>query len=313
MTYVLGAPFFTVDAPGDMMGRGYGAEEVRRRLVEVLGSSESGMSGTELASRMSISRITLAKYMVFFEQRGLVKSRPAGNVTIWYMGREAGIYTFPDDYFRTESAYLDAVVSGNAEAVFSLVQNCIHSGARPARLVTEAVLPALDSLDRLYDEGRLGGLERALMKDIVSRSLHYMIWPPARPVPTKNCILLAAEPRDMMACRAAAAALRSEGWQTHIPGDISESADVFFDLDMRKLLGRIWKGSPGVMVVGVLGGDEEVLRFLAGSVDAVRKGGPGNIRLAFCSRTGGKRLGADMASESLEDILQWCETIHKNL
>ena len=295
------------------MGRGYGAEEVRRRLVKVLESSESGMSGTELASRMNLSRITLAKYLASFEQRGLVKSHPAGNVTIWYMGRDAGVYTFPDDYFRIESVYLDAVVSGNAEDTFSLMQNCIHSGARPARLVVEAVLPALDSLDRLYDEGRLGGLERALMKDIVSRSLHYMIWPPSRPVPTKNCILLAAEPSDLMACRAAAAALRSEGWRVHIPGDIAASVDVFFDLDLRKLLGRIWKGSPGVMVLGVFGGDEEVLRFLAESVDTVRKGGPGDIRLAFCSRTGGKRLGADMASESLEDVLQWCETVHKSL
>ena len=295
------------------MGYGYGAEEVRRRLVDVLGPSESGMSGTELASKMKISRITLAKYMASFEQRGLVKSRPAGNVTIWYMGRDAGVYTFPDDYFRIGTAYLDAVVSGNDENVFSLVQNCINSGARPARLVTEAVLPALASLDRMYDEGRLGGLERALMKDAVLRSLHYMVWPPRRSVSTKNCILLAAEPQEVMACRAAAAALRSEGWRAHAPGDISELVDVFFDLDLRKLLGRIWKGSPGLMVVCMFGGDEEALRFMAGAVDSIRKGGPGNIRLAFCSNTGGRRLGADMASESMGDVLQWCETVHKNL
>ena len=295
------------------MGYGYGEEAVRRRLVAALGASESGMSGTELASEMGMSRITLAKYLMSFEQRGLVKSRPAGNVTIWYMGRGAGVYTFPDDYFRIESAYLDMVVSGDAEDVFSLVQNCIHSGARPARLVTEAVLPALDSLDRMYDEGRLGGLERALLRDTISRSLHYMNRPAMHPAPTKNCILLAAEPRDMMTCRAAAAALRSEGWRAHLPGDISASVDVFFDLDLRKLLGRVWKGTPGVMVITVFGGDEEALRFLAGSVDAVRKGTPDNIRLAFCSRTGGKRLGADVASENLVDILQWCETVHKSL
>lgn len=294
------------------MGYGYGEEVVRRRLVDVLGASESGMSGTELASEMGMSRITLAKYLMAFEQRGLVKSRPAGNVTIWYMGRGAGIYTFPDDYFRIESAYLDMVVSGDAEDVFALVQNCIHSGARPARLVTEAVLPALDSLDRMYDEGRLGGLERALLRDTISRSLHYMNRPATHPTPTKNCILLAAEPREVMICRAAAAALRSEGWRVHLPGDISASVDVFFDLDLRKLLGRVWKGTPGVMVLAVFGGDGEALRFLAGSVDAVRKGAPGNIRLAFCSRTGGKRLGADVASESLADILQWCDTVHKS-
>lgn len=294
------------------MGYGYGEEEVRRRLVEALSGSEVGMSGTELASKMGVSRITLAKYLASFQQRGLVRGKPVGNVTIWRMGRGAGVYTFPDDYFRIESAYLDMVVSGDAEDVFSLVQNCIHSGARPAKLVTETVLPALASLDRMYDEGRLGGLERALLRNTVSRSLHRMRDPSARAVPTKNCVLLAAEPGEVMQCRAAAAALRSEGWRAHVPGDISLSVDVFFDLDLRKLLGRVWKGSPGVMVLIIFGGGAEALRFLASSADAVRKSTSGNIRLAFCSDTGGKLLGADVASESMADILQWCETVHKS-
>lgn len=295
------------------MGYGYGEEEVRRRLVDALGGSEIGMSGTELAIKMNMSRITLAKYLATFQQRGLVWGKPVGNVTIWRMGPGAGIYTFPDDYFRVGSAYLDVVISGDAEEVFSLVQNCINLGARPTRLVVEMVLPALESLDRMYAEGRLGGLERALLMDTVVMSLHYMRDPSTRAISTKNCILLAAEPQEVMRCRAAAAALISEEWRVHVPGDISTSVDVFFDLDLRKLLSRVWKGYPGVMVLVIFGGGTEALRFLASSTDEVRKSVPGNIKLAFCCDTDGKMMGADIASDNMVDILQWCETIHKNI
>lgn len=295
------------------MGYGYGEEVVRRRIIEVLGSSESGMSGTDLASQIGISRITLTKYLKVFEQRGLVKSRPSGNITIWYMSRGAGAYTFPEDYHKIESAYQKIVISGDAEETFSLVQNCINSGARPAKVITEAVLPALDTINHMYEEGRLGGLERALLKDTITRSLHYISMSAKLITPTKNCILLAVESEEMLRCRAMAAALQSDGWRVHLPGDISASVDVFFDLDLSKLLGRVWKGMPGVMIHVVFGGDVEALRFLAGSINSMRKNSPGDIRLAFCSKTDGKRLGADMASESLTDVLQWCETVHKSL
>ncbi len=294
------------------MGRGYGEEEIRRRLVDILADSDSGMSGTELASRMGVSRITVTKYLESFAQRGVVQKRPSGNITIWYLERGAGNYSFPQDYFKIGPRYLDLVTAADENGVFSLAQNCIHAGARPYRLVSEVVLPAIESVDNMYREGKIGGMELRLFGDIMSRSLHLMNWPLVRTAPTKNCILMAAEPSAVLRCEAASAALYSEGWRVHCLGDLSGSADVFFDLDLQKLLGRVWRGTPGVMVLAAFGGAEEALRFIAGAVRAVRKNSSGEIRLAFCGETGGKRLGSNMASASVTDVLQWCGTVHDN-
>ena len=293
------------------MGRGYGEEEIRRRLLEVLSNSDSGMSGTELASRMGISRITMTKYLTSFAQRGVVQRRPAGNITIWYLERGAGNYSFPQDYFRVGPHYLDLITAADANGVYSLVQSCVHSGARPRRLVPEVVLPAIESVGRMYDAGKIGGLELRLLRGIISESVRMMNWPLVRTTPTKNCILLAAEPEAVMLCDAASAALYSEGWNVHNLGDLSGSVDVFFDLDLQKLLGRVWRGTPGVMILLAFGGSEEALVFLADAAGSVREKSSGQIRLAFCGETGGKRLGSDMASAQMDDVLQWCETAHK--
>lgn len=293
------------------MGREYGTEEVLRRLIGVLGKSRAGMSGVELASAMGMSRITMSRYLASFEQQGMVHGKRMGNVTVWSVKEGVDGYSFPQDYFRVAAAYMDALTTGNAEKAVSLLESCVYFGARPARLVLECVLPAFGSVTTMRREQRIGALESVLFQDILHRSLH-ALGRSSRTIPTKNCILMVADPLHELQCRAVDASLRSESWNVHNLGYMSDAVDVFFDLELQKMLGRVWRGMPGIMVIIVFGGDADALRFLSNSTDTVRKKIPKNIHLAFCVETDGRLQGSDMASPDISKVMQWCETIHQN-
>lgn len=294
------------------MGRGYDTDEVRHKLIRVLGKSQSGMSGVELASKMGMSRITLSRYLTSFEQHGVVYGKKMGNVTVWHIKKGFDDYSFPQDYFRVTSTYLDTVVSGDAQGAVALLENCVYSGAKPVRLILDTVLPAYESIGRMYETQKIGSLERMSLQDTLDRSM-YTLGRASNVSATKNCILMSTESNADIFCRAAAASLRSENWHVHNLGDIAGSVDVFFDLELQKLLGRVWRGTSGIMILVAFGGNLDALRFLASAVNTIRKKIPKNIQLAFCGETGGKLLGSDMATQNVSELIQWCDTVHQNV
>ncbi len=294
------------------MGRGYDTDEVRRRLIRILSESEAGMSGVELASKMGMSRITLSRYLTSFEQYGVVYGKRMGNVTVWNMKRGFDDYLFPQDYFKVESAYLDMITAGRAEDAIRLLENCVYSGATPTRLILETIMPAFESINHMYETQKIGGLELMLLQDTLKRSLH-TLGDSSDVDKTKNCILMNTEPTDDILSQSVAASLRSDAWNVNNMGDVSGVMDVFFDLELQKLLGRVWRGTPGVMILIVFGGNLGAFRFISSAVSTIHKKTPKNIRLAFCGDTGKKLLGSEMATTDVSKLIQWCNTIHQNI
>ena len=298
-----------------VMGRSYSAEMIRQKLISVLGGSEAGMmTGVAIARQMGISRTTLAKYLdVFAAEGGFLRQRSIGNATLWSLepGQEA--YDFPDDYFRVASMYLERLTKGTEDQALALVRNCLHSGADAGRLVVEAVLPAIAAVRALYDDGKIGAAEQSLLRTAISRSLQAMdSQRQPDPDPKKNVIVIAADRQSVPDSEAASAVYRSEGWTVHHLGDMSHSINVLFDLDLQKLLGRVWRRRPGIMVVAVFSDTGEGLRFFADATNTIRTRSAKRIRLALCGRApsgDGAKIRSDLLSGRVEDILQWSRTV----
>ncbi len=125
------------------MAKGYLVGEIREKLISVLKDSESGMSGIEISKKINVSRITMTKYLKVFAAEGLLRQKNIGNVTLWFLepGQEA--FSFPDDYFIITSRYLELLVKGNDEEIYSLIRNCLNSGALVNRMIVEVIYPQL--------------------------------------------------------------------------------------------------------------------------------------------------------------------------
>ncbi len=168
------------------MGRGYSSEEIREKLISVLEDSETGMSGVEISEKVGVNRITMTKYLQVFAADGLLRQKNIGNVILWFLEPGQESFNFPDDYFKITSKYIENLVKGTEDQVYSLIRNCIHSGASITSLILEVILPAIDSVNELYDDGKIGTSELNLLRTTISKSLQIFNQLSVVPDPKKN-------------------------------------------------------------------------------------------------------------------------------
>lgn len=296
------------------MGRGYSTEEIRERLISTLKDSDSGMSGVEISDKVGVNRITMTKYLKVFAAEGLLRQKNIGNVTLWFLEPGQESYNFPDDYFKIAPLYLDYLVKGTENQVYSLIQNSLHSGATVNRLILEVILPAIDAVKNLYDEGKIGTAEQNLLRNTISKSLQIFNQIPVVSDSKKNVVVIAADAQSSLISEAASADYHSDGWKVSHLGDMSSAINVLFDLDFQKLVGKIWKQKPGILVIVVFSQTEEGLNFFADAINPLREKSGKKMKLALCGKTAKKtKIDSDLLSEKFEDILQWSHTASENL
>ncbi|MCH8086107.1 MAG: ArsR family transcriptional regulator [Nitrosopumilus sp.] len=296
------------------MGRGYSTEEIRKKLILTLADSKTGMSGVEISEKMDVNRITMSKYLKVFAVEGLLRQKNIGNVTLWFLEPGQEFYNFPDDYFKITPKYLDYLVKGSEDQVYSLIRNCLHSGATVNRLILEAILPAINSVKNLYDDGKIGTSEQNLLRTTISKSLQIFNQLLVDLDPKKNVVLISADTQSLLFSEAASSAYHSDGWKVSHLGDMSSVSNVLFDLDFQKLIGKVWKQKPGILIVVVFSQTDEGLNFFADSINLIKEKSGKNMRLALCGNISKKtKINSDLFSEKFADILQWSHTISENM
>ncbi len=296
------------------MGKGYSSEEIREKLISVLEDSETGMSGVEISEKVGVNRITMTKYLKVFAADGLLRQKNIGNVILWFLEPGQESFNFPDDYFKITSKYLENLVKGTEDQVYSLIRNCIHSGASISSLILEVILPAIDSVNELYDDGKIGTSELNLLRTTISKSLQIFNQLQVVSDPKKNVIILAADSKSSLISEAASSAYHSDGWKVSHLGDMSPAINVLFDLDFQKLIGKIWKKKPGLLIVVVFSQTSEGLIFFVDSITPIKEKSGKRMKLTLCGKTSKKsKINADLISANLDDILQWSNTTFQNL
>jgi hypothetical protein len=296
------------------MGKGYSTEEIRQKLISTLDGVVSGMSGVEISENVGINRITMAKYLKVFAAEGLLRQKNIGNVTLWFLEPGQESFNFPDDYFKVAPQYLEYLLKDSEDRVYSLIRNCLHSGGTINRLVLEVILPSIENVKKLYDDGKIGTSEQNLLNTTISKSLQIFNQFQVVSDPKKNVVIIASDAQSRLNSEAASAVYHSNGWKVSHLGDMSSAINVLFDLDFQKLLGKIWKQKPGILLVVVFSQTDEGLVFFADSINPIKEKSGKNMKLILCGKLSKKtKIQSDMASDKIEEVLQWSQTVSQNL
>jgi len=296
------------------MTKGYPIEEIREKLISILKDSDSGMSGIEISKKINVSRITMTKYLKVFAAEGLLRQKNIGNVTLWFLEPGQESFAFPDDYFKITTRYFELLVKGNEAEIYSLIRNCLNSGALVNRMIIEVIYPAIDHIHELFDSGKIGTAEQNLLRNIVSKSLSIFNQIPVVLDAKKNVVVIAADPESMLISESASASYHSDGWHVSHLGDMSYAIDVLFDLDFQKLVRKIWKQKPGILLVVIFSQTSEGLSFFADSINPNKEKSGKQIKLALCGKVSKKtKINSDLLSDNIGDILQWSNTISQNI
>ncbi len=295
------------------MARGYDETEVKFRLIKLLHSSKSGISGVEISEKLGINRVTMSKYLNKFAAEGTITQKNIGNLNLWFVDEDIEQLNFPDDYFLVQEKFLSYVIDCNERHVNNLIKNCINSKAKMDKIITEIIIPTIPHIQKLFDDGKIGKSEEQLMTGIISNSLQMITYHSGHSDSGKNVIILSADSESILSSESAAAAFRSQNWNVFSIGDISSSIDVLFDLELRKLLSKTWKSKDGVMIVLVFSQTEEGLKFISDSFYSVKEKSENNLFIVLSGKTGKKvKIKGDLSASKLEDILQWSNTKYEN-
>jgi hypothetical protein len=274
----------------------------------------SGMSGVEISKKVGVNRITMAKYLKVFASEGLLRQKNIGNVTLWFLEPGQESFNFPDDYFKVAPQYLEYLLKDSEDRVYSLIRNCLHSGGTINRLVLEVILPSIENVKKLYDDGKIGTSEQNLLNTTISKSLQIFNQFQVVSDPKKNVVIIASDAQSRLNSEAASAVYHSNGWKVSHLGDMSSAINVLFDLDFQKLLGKIWKQKPGILLVVVFSQTDEGLVFFADSINPIKEKSGKNMKLILCGKLSKKtKIQSDMASDKIEEVLQWSQTVSQNL
>src|SRR3972149_6150433 len=251
------------------MAKGYQTQDLKQKLVEVLSNSKTGLSGVEISEKLGINRVTMAKYLNIFATEGMLRQKNIGNVNLWFIEEGTEQFEFPDDYFHVKTKYLELLTSINEQKIYNLIRNCIQSNANTTKLMTEVILPAIESVQELFEQGKISKSEEKLLGQIISSSIQILNLITREINPRKNVIIISADSKSALIAESASASFHSEGWNVLSLGDMSDAINVIF------VKGKFGK----------------------------------NLNLVLCSKIKKNTLAkADLIADNLETVLQWSET-----
>ena len=291
------------------MVRGYQIEDIKEKLVNVLRNSKTGISGLEISERLGINRLTMTKYLKVFAAEGLLKQKNIGNVNLWFVEDGTEQYHFPEDFFKIKTKYLEYLTERKESLVYNLIRNCFHSLDQPIKIITEIIIPGIESIQSLFVQGKIGKSELNLIEKIISNSIQIINLENVESDPKKNVIVISADYQSTLLSEAASASFHADGCQVYSLGDMSTAIDVLFDLDLQKFLTKIWKPRIGIMIVVVFSSTDEGLKFFAESVNSIEGKFRRNLHLALCGKVEkNTKIKSDLITQDIETVLQWSQT-----
>ncbi|MGI0064999.1 MAG: ArsR family transcriptional regulator [Nitrosopumilaceae archaeon] len=291
------------------MAKGYQTQDLKQKLVEVLSNSKTGLSGVEISQKLGINRVTMTKYLNIFATEGMLRQKNIGNVNLWFIEEGTEQFEFPDDYFHVKTKYLELLTSINEQKVYNLIRNCIQSNANTTKLMTEVILPAIESVQELFEQGKISKSEEKLLGQIISSSIQMLNLITTEINPRKNVIIISADSKSALIAESTSASFHSEGWNVSSLGDMSDAINVIFDLDLQQFLGKVWMKKNGIMVIVIFSETDEGLKFFSQAVNSVKGKFGKNLNLVLCSKLKKNTLAkADLIADNLETVLQWSET-----
>lgn len=291
------------------MAKGYQVQELKQNLVDVLINSKTGLSGIEISEKLGINRVTMSKYLNVFATEGLIGQKNIGNVNLWFLEEGTEQFEFPADYFRVKTKYQELLTQRSEQKSYNVIRNCIHSDVNTSKLMNEIILPAAQSVQELFEQGKISKSESKLLEKIIFNSIQMLNQINAEIDLRKNVIIISADSQSVLLAEAASASFHSEGWNVSSLGDMSDAIDVMFDLDLQNFLGKIWTKNKGIMIIVIFSATEEGLKFFGQAGNSTKGKFGKNLNLVLCNNMKKKTsVKADLISDNLESILQWSQT-----
>jgi methanogenic corrinoid protein MtbC1 len=295
------------------MYRRYTLDEIKRKIIDVLQSAGgTGLSGVELADRIGINRMTITKYLDVMHAMGLLKKKKIGNVNIWFVQIGAGDIEFPINYIQVQQKLISAILAGDEDHARRTLLSLMNSNVDQVRVMTDVVLPAVNTIGELYSRGRLNKTERTFLLNLMMELIDLVKFNvrPREQKANAHAVCVAGSEDRVHVAKGAAVALLARGWDSSYIGDVGEQIDPFFDIDFHRYLLRLWSDKHGLMLVCIFSSGEGSLRFLSSTAKDMKGKIKGELRITAVTTQQLQPVAeesSDYVAKDLLALLEWAE------
>jgi methanogenic corrinoid protein MtbC1 len=293
--------------------RRYTLDEIKRKIIDVLQSAGgTGLSGVELADKIGINRMTITKYLDVMHAMGLLKKKKIGNVNIWFVQIGVGDIEFPINYIQVQQKLISSILSGDEDHSRRILLSVMNSSVDQVRVMTEVIVPAVNTIGELYSRGKLNKTERIFLLNLMMELIDLIKFNvrPAEQKANAHVVCVAGSQDRVHIAKGAAVALMARGWDSSYIGDVGDQIDPFFDIDFQRYLLRLWSNKHGLMLGCIFSSGEGALRFLSSTVKEMKGKIRGELRIAAITTQELQPVAeesSDYVAKDVVDLVEWAE------
>lgn len=295
------------------MYRRYTLDEVKHKITSLLQGNSAGLSGVELAEKTGINRMTMSKYLNVLLTLGLVRRKKAGPVNIWYLNSGITDLEFPINYLEIQQNYMTATFQNDPEKSHGVILSALNSTPDKIKVLSEVIIPTYNTLNELYDRGRLGETERTSILTTLADTIELIKFNSQVESTMQNAhvfFVAGSEDRIVLA-KSGAVELKMLGWNSSYIGNVERLIDPFFDIDFQRYIIKSWNEKRGLMILCIFSSQESSLRFLSLAASSLKSKLKGELyTVIFTTSELAKRhedIGADAAFNNIQSLVEWCE------
>jgi predicted transcriptional regulator len=302
-----------------VMYRRYTLEEMKHKIIYLLQNNNTGLSGVELADKTGINRMTITKYLDILSTIGLIKKKKTGSVNVWFL--ETGVIDleFPVNFIEVQQKFLDAVLQGDENQSRRIIISIINSNSDQVKILTDVLLPTVNTLNELYNRGRLGKTERISFLNSVAELLDLLKFKVQATETKVNAyaIAVAGSEDRIYYAKCGAITLQVLGWSSSYIGNVEQHIDPFFDIDFQRYITKVWNKKNGLRLICIYSSEETSLRFLLSATSSIKAKLKGHLRIILITtpelQLVSQDFGADYVTSDIQSMMKWAEQEYKRL
>jgi hypothetical protein len=295
------------------MYRRYTLDEVKHKITSLLQGNSAGLSGVELAEKTGINRMTMSKYLNVLLTLGLVRRKKAGPVNIWYLNSGITDLEFPINYLEIQQNYMTATFQNDPDKSHGVILSALNSTPDKIKVLSEVIIPTYNTLNELYDRGRLGETERTSILTTLAETIELIKFNSQVESTMQNAhaLFVAGSEDRIVLAKSGALELKMLGWNSSYIGNVERLIDPFFDIDFQRYIIKSWNEKRGLMILCIFSSQESSLRFLSLAASSLKSKLKGELyTIIFTTSELAKRhedIGADAAFNNIQSLVEWCE------
>jgi methanogenic corrinoid protein MtbC1 len=224
------------------------------------------MSSSEIAKYLGTNRITISKYLDILYFQKIINRKKIGSVNFWFLHPGIINLDFQDENFLdVQQKLIGALLNGKREFAENIVLSLINRNINLRKIVSNVYLPVLNTIQELYNRGKIGKTEKIHLCSNLSNSVRIL----GNIMKSNNTrfgdsqvIIISGDDDSLPICIMLEILTNREGINSILIGNVENYIDPFFDIDLQRYVNKISKRTSGKSVIVVISNNETSIRFL---------------------------------------------------